>query len=99
MMGPPTQQYNGAHYAPITEQTLMLQSQDGWIAPPVVHQSMPQMHNNIYMPLGTMPPQTAPGMMQFPRHIQIQHVTPMSQIDQQLGSRVSESRSEDYHLN
>ncbi|RDX70645.1 Polypyrimidine tract-binding protein-like 2, partial [Mucuna pruriens] len=52
MTGPPPQQYNGAQYAPVTEQTLM-------------PQSMPQMHNNPYMP-----PQTAPGTIQFPSHTQ-----------------------------
>lgn len=65
MMGPPAQQYNG--------------SQPGWGAtPPAVGQSMPmQMHNNVYMPPGTMPPQQmAPGM-QFPNHSMPQSTTTM----------------------
>ncbi|CAJ1974366.1 unnamed protein product [Sphenostylis stenocarpa] len=55
MMGPPGQPYNG--------------SQAGWgTGPPAVVQSMPmQMHNNVYMPPGSMPQQMAPGM-QFPSH-------------------------------
>ncbi|KAJ1394593.1 RNA-binding domain superfamily [Sesbania bispinosa] len=70
-MSGPAQQYNGAQYPPIPEQTVMPQSQAGWgTAPPVIPQSMPQMHSNPYLPPGTMPPQTAPGMMQFPSHIQ-----------------------------
>lgn len=73
MMGPPAQQYNGAQYTPISDQALMPPSQAGWgTAPPVVPQSMPQqMHNNIYMPPGTMPPQMAPGMP-FPSHSTLQ---------------------------
>ncbi|XP_061360125.1 polypyrimidine tract-binding protein homolog 2-like isoform X4 [Gastrolobium bilobum] len=71
MTGAPAQQYNGPQYAPITEQTMMPHSQAGWgTVPPIVPQSMPQMHNNPYMPPGTMPQQTAPGMMQFPSRIQ-----------------------------
>ncbi|WVZ18151.1 hypothetical protein V8G54_005473, partial [Vigna mungo] len=55
MVGPPGQPYNG--------------SQTGWgTGPPAGVQSMPmQMHNNVYMPPGSMPQQMAPGM-QFPSH-------------------------------
>ncbi|KAL5148738.1 Polypyrimidine tract-binding 2 [Glycine soja] len=67
MTGPPPQHYNGAQYAPVTEQTLMSHSQAGWgTGPP---QSMQQMHNNPYTPSAMVPPQTTPGM-QFPSHIQ-----------------------------
>ncbi|KAL2657722.1 hypothetical protein AAZV13_04G195800 [Glycine max] len=63
MMGPPQQPYNG--------------SQAGWgTAPPATTvQSMPmQMHNNVYMPSGTMPQQMAPGM-QFPSYNTAQPTT------------------------
>ncbi|XP_057451040.1 polypyrimidine tract-binding protein homolog 2 isoform X3 [Lotus japonicus] len=61
----PAQQYNGSQYTPISSQSLTPQSQAGWGAPA---QSMPmQMHNNMYVPPGTMPPQMAPAM-QFPSH-------------------------------
>ncbi|KAE9603991.1 putative RNA recognition motif domain-containing protein [Lupinus albus] len=68
MMGPPAQhQYNP--YPPISEQGLIPQSQPGWgTAPSAPPQSMPmQMHNNVYMPPGTMAPPMAPGMP-FPSH-------------------------------
>ncbi|KAI4337950.1 hypothetical protein L6164_016311 [Bauhinia variegata] len=70
MMGaaPPAQQYNGAQYAPNHEQHMMPQPASGWgTSAPAVPQSMPlQMHSHPYMPPGAMPPQMAPGMMQFP---------------------------------
>ncbi|XP_027353510.1 polypyrimidine tract-binding protein homolog 2 isoform X2 [Abrus precatorius] len=76
MMGPPAQPYNGSQYTPISEQAMMPQSQAGWgSAPPTAVQSMPmQMHNNVYMPPGTMPPQMTPGM-QFPSHSTLQPTT------------------------
>lgn len=79
MGGPPTQQYNGApaQYTSVSEQATMVPpSQAGWgTAPPVAPQSMPmQMHNNVYMPPGTMPLQVAPGM-QFPSHSTLQQPT------------------------
>lgn len=62
MVGPPGQPYNG--------------SQTGWgTGPPAGVQSMPmQMHNNVYMPPGSMPQQMAPGM-QFPSHNSSQPTT------------------------
>ncbi|TQD81507.1 hypothetical protein C1H46_032950 [Malus baccata] len=65
-MSPAVPPYNGAQYAP-TDQAAM--PQPGWgPTVPAVHQSMPiQMHNQPYMPPGTMPissPQMGPGMMQ-----------------------------------
>ncbi|KOM41418.1 hypothetical protein LR48_Vigan04g161600 [Vigna angularis] len=62
MVGPPGQPYNG--------------SQTGWgSGPPAGVQSMPmQMHNNVYMPPGSMPQQMAPGM-QFPSHNSSQPTT------------------------
>ncbi|KAL5145624.1 Polypyrimidine tract-binding 2 [Glycine soja] len=64
MMGPSQQPFYG--------------SQAGWgTAPPAAVQSMPmQMHNNVYMPPGTMPQQMAPGM-QFPSHNTAQPTTTM----------------------
>lgn len=78
MGGPPAQQYNGSQYTPVSEPALMTQSQAGWGAPPpAVAQSMPmQMHNNVYMPPGTMPPQMAPGM-HFPNHGALQPASTM----------------------
>ncbi|XP_045816074.1 polypyrimidine tract-binding protein homolog 2-like [Trifolium pratense] len=63
MMGPPDQQYNVSQYTPISDPAMIPQSQAGWgAAPPAVAQSMPlQMHNNIYMPPGNVPPQMPPG--------------------------------------
>ncbi|KAE9608893.1 putative RNA recognition motif domain-containing protein [Lupinus albus] len=78
MMGPPPQQqYN--LYPPISEQGPMPQSQTGWgTAPPVAPQSMPmQMHNNVYMPTGTVAPPMAPGMP-FSSHSVQQPSTTMS---------------------
>jgi hypothetical protein len=65
MMVPPDQQYNVSQYNPISDPAMIPQSQAGWgIAPPAVAQSMPlQMHNNIYMPPGNVPPQMPPGNM------------------------------------
>ncbi|CAN6564811.1 unnamed protein product [Malus baccata var. baccata] len=65
-MSPAVPPYNGAQYAP-TDQAVM--PQPGWgPSVPAVPQSMPiQMHNQPYMPPGTMPissPQMGPGMMQ-----------------------------------
>jgi polypyrimidine tract-binding protein 2 len=65
MMVPPDQQYNVSQYTPISDPAMIPQSQAGWgTAPPAVAQSMPlQMHNNIYMPPGNVPPQMPPGNM------------------------------------
>ncbi|KAM1029628.1 hypothetical protein ACFX2A_043122 [Malus domestica] len=65
-MSPAVPPYNGAQYAP-TDQAVM--PQPGWgPTVPAVPQSMPiQMHNQPYMPPGTVPissPQMGPGMMQ-----------------------------------
>ncbi|CAN6705857.1 unnamed protein product [Malus baccata var. baccata] len=65
-MSPAVPPYNGAQYAH-TDQAVM--PQPGWgPTVPAVPQSMPiQMHNQPYMPPGTMPissPQMGPGMMQ-----------------------------------
>ncbi|KEH40410.1 polypyrimidine tract-binding protein homolog 2 [Medicago truncatula] len=69
MTGPPAQQYNTAQYAPNNNQNFIPQNQPGWgTAPP--HTMQQRMHNNPYMPPGTMPPQNGPGMMQYPGHIQ-----------------------------
>ncbi|KAJ7965386.1 putative Polypyrimidine tract binding protein [Quillaja saponaria] len=72
--GPPVQ-YNGAHYHPTSEHSVMPQASAGWgTVVPAVPQSMPlQMHNNPYMPPQMhnnpyMPPQMGPGMMQYPSH-------------------------------
>ncbi|KAM3682039.1 hypothetical protein ACB098_12G042200 [Castanea mollissima] len=64
-----TVQYSGAPFTPSQEQPgLPQQPSAGWgPGVPPMPQSMPmQMHNNPYMPPGTMPPQAAPGMMQSP---------------------------------
>jgi polypyrimidine tract-binding protein 2 len=65
MMVPPDQQYNVSQYNPISDPAMIPQSQAGWgTAPPAVAQSMPlQMHNNIYMPPGNVPPQMPSGNM------------------------------------
>ncbi|KAK2390637.1 hypothetical protein P8452_27885 [Trifolium repens] len=65
MMVPPDQQYNVSQYNPISDPAMIPQSQAGWgTAPPAVAQSMPlQMHNNIYMPPGNVPPQMLSGNM------------------------------------
>ncbi|KAM1471680.1 hypothetical protein ACFX14_042143 [Malus domestica] len=65
-MSPAVPPYNGAQYAP-TDQAVM--PQPGWgPTVPAVPQSMPiQMHNQPYMPPGTVPissPQMGHGMMQ-----------------------------------
>jgi len=62
MMVPPAEQYNGSQYTPISDPAMIPQSQAGWgTALPAVSQSMPlQMHNNIYMPAGNMPPGSMP---------------------------------------
>nr|XP_027189651.1 polypyrimidine tract-binding protein homolog 2 isoform X2 [Cicer arietinum] len=71
MNGPPPQQYNTSQYAPMNNQNFIPQSQAGWgTAPPAGPQGMQRMHNNPYIPPGTMPPQAGPGMMQYPGHIQ-----------------------------
>lgn len=83
MMVPPAEQYNGSQYTPISDPAMIPQSQVGWgTALPAVSQSMPlQMHNNIYMPAGNMPPgnvpmQMPPGNMppgmHFPNHDMLQ---------------------------
>lgn len=62
-------QYSGASFTPSQEQPgIPQQTSAGWgPGVPPMPQSMPmQMHNNPYMPPGTMPPQAAPGMMQSP---------------------------------
>jgi hypothetical protein len=63
-----TVQYNGGPFTPNPEQPVMPQPSAGWgPGVPPMPQSMPmQMHNNPYMPPGTMQPQVAPGMMQSP---------------------------------
>ena len=65
MTVPPAQQYNGSQYTPISDPAMLPQSQAGWgTALPAVAQSMPlQMHNNIYMPAGNMPPGNGPMQM------------------------------------
>nr|POE51209.1 hypothetical protein CFP56_14649 [Quercus suber] len=62
-------QYSGAPFTPSQEHPGMPQQPSAGWGPgvPPMPQSMPmQMHNNPYMPPGTMPPQAAPGMMQSP---------------------------------
>ncbi|KAI4307139.1 hypothetical protein L6164_030358 [Bauhinia variegata] len=81
MMGaPPVQQYNGVQYAPTHEQHVVPQPAVGWgTSVPAAPQSMPpQMHSHPYMPPpGPMPPQMAPGMMQFPSNNTLPHTTTM----------------------
>ncbi|CAB4302003.1 unnamed protein product [Prunus armeniaca] len=67
MIAPAVPQYNGAQFGP-TDQAVMPQPSAGWgPTVPAVPQSVPlQMHNQPYMPPGTLPlpSQMGPGMMQ-----------------------------------
>ncbi|XP_041015010.1 polypyrimidine tract-binding protein homolog 2-like isoform X2 [Juglans microcarpa x Juglans regia] len=83
VMGP-TVQYNRTPFTPTPEHPVMPQSSAGWgTGVPPMPQSMPmQMHNNPYMPPGTMPFQVSPGMMQS----SIQSGIPQSSMLPRYGS-------------
>ncbi|XP_018809726.1 polypyrimidine tract-binding protein homolog 2-like isoform X2 [Juglans regia] len=83
VMGP-TVQYNRTPFTPTPEHPVMPQPSAGWgHGVPPMPQSMPmQMHNNPYMPPGTMPFQVSPGMMQS----SIQSGIPQSSMLPRYGS-------------